>query len=116
LTGVQRDYILPITQELGAVLVRLQEQFGLGQKPPEEVAQGAQTAQVARIGPHVDTHSGVWLVRGVRKAKLWTKFMRLEAPGCRAQGKEKRAVELEARAEALEQVAEEFRRVGAGHR
>ena len=115
MASVQRDYILRLTEELGAVLVRLLEQFGLGRLAPEEVLQEAQAAQVALLGPvvhivpHVDAHTAVWLVRDARKVKLWIKFMRLEAAACRSQGKEQQAAALEARAEALEQVAGELK-------
>ena len=44
MANVQRDYILHLTEELGAVLARLLEQFGLRRMPPEEVVQEAQTA------------------------------------------------------------------------
>lgn len=64
----QRDYILRLTEELGTVLVRLLEQFGLGRMPAEEVVQEAQWAQAALLGPvahvvpHIDAHTAVWLL------------------------------------------------------
>lgn len=73
--------------------------------------QEAQTSQVALLGPvaqivpHVAADSAVLVVRDVRKVKLWSEFLRLEAAASRSQGKEEQALDLEVRAEAVEQAA-----------
>lgn len=107
---VQRDYILRLLEQAGAVVRRLREMLTRKGASPSEIVEEARAAQAELFGDtwallqRVNVSTATGLIRDTRQLALWADLLRIEAEANRQLGDEQRAEDLEARAAKIAEV------------